>query len=178
MSNKNSNFPSNQVDNIEPSAVQEIVTSLRQLNAMGQCKTDTEVETRINQYFEFCERSSLRPGIESLCLSLHISRTTLYNWCNGDCSEVRQELALNAKSFIASFLEQASLTGKLNPATSCFLFKNWLNYKDNYSFEDSTDTTGHSRQLTASELPRLGDLDLPTRGVDLPILSNNNREEN
>jgi hypothetical protein len=92
-------------------------------------------------------------------------------------------LALNAKSFIASFLEQASLTGKLNPATSCFLFKNWLNYKDNYSFEDSTDNTNINRQISASELPILKvpdtDTDQPTTGdrYHLPILDSKKSED-
>lgn len=44
---------------------------------MGRPQTDEEVANRINDYFEFCERSSIRPGIESLCMALHISRTTL-----------------------------------------------------------------------------------------------------
>nr|WP_294660781.1 hypothetical protein [uncultured Blautia sp.] len=37
-------------------------------------------------------------------------------------------------------MEQAILRGKLNPASGIFLMKNWLNYKDSYSFEEVTET--------------------------------------
>ena len=139
-------FPQQELDEIEPSAVQHIVTSLKELHQMGRPKTDEELEERIDQYFSLCERSSIRPGIESLCLSLHITRQCLYNWCHGiQCSERRQQACESAKSFIASFIEQASLSGKLNPATAIFLQKNWLGYKDVYSFEEEAENHRDSR---------------------------------
>lgn len=130
------NYLQGQLEEVEPSKVQEIVTSLKQLHDMGQPRTDGEVEGRINQYFEFCEHSSLRPGVESLCLSLHITRQTLLNWANGQgCSEERQRLAQTARGFLAAYLEQVTMQGKLNPASSCFMFKNWFNYHDNVAVE-------------------------------------------
>ena len=60
------NYPQAKLDNIEPAAVQQIVSSLKELHDMGRPQTDEEVANRINDYFEFCERSSIRPGIESL----------------------------------------------------------------------------------------------------------------
>lgn len=72
------NYPQAGLDEIEPGAVQQIVTSLKELHDMGRPKTDAEVEERINLYFDFCQRSSIRPGVQALCLSLHISRTTLF----------------------------------------------------------------------------------------------------
>ena len=47
------NYLQGQLEEVEPSKVQEIVTSLKQLHDMGQPRTDGEVENRINQYFEF-----------------------------------------------------------------------------------------------------------------------------
>ena len=47
-------------------------TVRKKIKLKNEPKTDEEVEERINEYFSFCERSSIRPGIESLCLSLHI----------------------------------------------------------------------------------------------------------
>ena len=97
------NFPQAGLDDVNPAAIREMVASLRELHDMGRPMTDAETEERINAYFEFCERSSLRPGVESLCLSLHISRTTLFRWGNGeDCSKYKQELVQSAKAFIAS----------------------------------------------------------------------------
>lgn len=58
------NYPQSQIDEIEPTKVQEIVTSLKELHDMGQPKTDNEVESRINQYFQFCEHSSVTRTFE------------------------------------------------------------------------------------------------------------------
>lgn len=150
------NYPQSQIDEIEPTKVQEIVTSLKELHDMGQPKTDSEVESRINQYFQFCEHSSVRPGVESLCLSLHITRQTLLNWANGQgCSEERQKMAQTARGFLAAYLEQVTMQGRLNPASSCFMFKNWFNYRDNITVEPVQEP--QRRVLTAAELPRLGE---------------------
>lgn len=68
---------------------------------------DEEIKQRIDEYFSFCQQSSIRPGIESLCMALHISRTTLFNWNNGTgCSEMCQELIQSAKAFIGALLSK------------------------------------------------------------------------
>lgn len=173
-----SNFPQLALDTMEPNAVRQIVNSLQELHQMGKPETDFEVEDRINQYFRFCENSSVRPGIESLCLSLHITRTTLFNWANGiGCSDVRKELIQSAKAFIASFLEQATLQGKLNPASSCFLFKNWCNYKDTISLEEAVPQGDTNKALSASDLPKLGAFTGNTETL-LPRLGQVEQDEN
>jgi hypothetical protein len=150
-------FPQGQLEDIEPTKVQQITQNLNTLYSLGKPKTDTEVEDRTNLYFELCQNSSLRPGIESYCTALHISRTTLFRWAHGeDCSPFRQELILSAKSFIAAFLEQASMTGQLNPATSIFLMKNWLGYRDTVSIEQQTNLDHKNETLSVSALPKLG----------------------
>ena len=154
---KKNNFPQANLDGIEPEAVQQMVSSLRQLHALGRPKTDEETKERIDEYFAFCEKSSIRPGIESLCMALHISRTTLFRWNNGDdCSEYKQELIQSAKAFINVFLEQAMLSGKISPPSGIFLMKNWMSYKDTISIEESVPQDGHRKFLSDAELPRLG----------------------
>lgn len=152
------NYPQAGLDEIEPGTVQQIVTSLKELHDLGRPKTDDEVAKRIDDYFDFCQHSSIRPGIESLCMSLHISRTTLFRWNNGDdCSPYRQELIQLAKSFIGAFLEQAMLGGKISPPSGIFLMKNWLNYKDTVSFEENIPQEENNRKiLSAKDLPKLG----------------------
>ena len=166
------NYPQAGLDEIEPGSVQQIVTSLKELHDLGQPKTDEEVAKRIDDYFEFCQRSSIRPGIESLCMSLHISRTTLFRWNNGDnCSTYRQELIQSAKSFIGAFLEQAMLCGKISPPSGIFLLKNWLSYKDLLSIEESVPHDPYSKVLTAADLPQLGQI--PKKQTELlPQLKN------
>lgn len=154
------NFPQMELDKIEPKEVQKIVSSLKELHDLGRPKTDVETEERINQYFELCERTSIRPGIESLCMALHISRTTLFRWNAGeDCSEYKQELVQSAKSFISAFLEQTLLSGKISPPSGIFLAKNWLGYKDSISIEENAPMDDTRQALTAAELPKLGQAD-------------------
>ena len=137
MSNSKSNLPSSQVNDLEPDLVAETVKSLLELNHLGKPGTDTEVKNRVNQYFQFCQDTGTRPGIETLCLSLHISRTTLFNWSSGiGCSAERQEIIEKAKAFIAAFLEQIVLRGRISPPSGIFLMKAWLGYRDTISFED------------------------------------------
>ena len=156
------NYPQAGLDNLEPAVVQQIVTSLKDLHDMGRPKTDKEVEQRIDDFFSFCECSGIRPGIESLCMSLHISRTTLFRWANGiDCSDYRQEVVQSAKSFIAAFIEQCMLGGKISPPSGIFLMKNWLNYKDTVSFEEAEPMEEKKKVITADDLPWLGRKDLP-----------------
>ena len=151
------NYPQSNIDSMNPEKVQRIVNSLRELHDMGRPKTDQETERRIEDYFSLCEQSGLRPGVESLCLALHVSRTTLFRWCNGDdCSPYKQELIQSAKAFIAAFIEQALVSGQINPVSGIFLMKNWLNYKDKISIEEATPIDGHKHALTAAELPKLG----------------------
>lgn len=121
------NYPQGQIDDMEPSTVQELVTSLKQLHDRGKPETDEEIKQRIDEYFSFCQQSSIRPGIESLCMALHISRTTLFNWNNGTgCSEKCQELIQSAKAFIGAFIEQAMLGGKISLPSGIFLMKKTL----------------------------------------------------
>lgn len=160
---RKSNYPSTALNNVEPDVVSEVIGSLKQLHDMGRCQSDLEVSDRIDAYFRFCQQSGLRCGVESLCLSLSISRTTFWNWCSGiDCSQERQQICLSAKQFIASYLEQISLQGKLNPATSCFLFKNWLGYKDAAEPVQTTATP----ILTTDSLPTLS----TKASAELPII--------
>lgn len=147
--------PQTVIDDLSPETTKPIVRELRGLNAMGPCKTDEEVEGRINDYFEMCERTGLRPGIETLCFSLHISRTTLFNWIHGNgCTVRRQEIVQNAKGFISAFIEQVLLSGKISPPSGIFIMKNWLGYKDTVGIEETIPTTSNRVLLSVDDLPK------------------------
>lgn len=135
---KRNNYPQASLDEIPAEGVSELVASLRELFGAGKPKTDEEVAERIDKYFLFCQESSIRPGIESLCMALHIGRTTFFNWSKGDgCSRERQEIIQAAKSFISAYIEQVMLGGKISPPSGIFLMKNWLGYKDTVSIEEN-----------------------------------------
>ena len=42
------NYPQAGLDDMEPGAVQQLVTSLKELHDMGKPQTDAEVEERVN----------------------------------------------------------------------------------------------------------------------------------
>lgn len=147
------NYPQGQLEDIEPSTVQEIVASLKELHDRGKPQTDEEIKQRIDDYFSFCQYSSIRPGIESLCLALSIGRTCLFNWNNGvGCSPQCQEYVQSAKAFIAAFIEQAMLSGKISPPSGIFLAKNWLGYKDTLSIEENMPKEPEHPRIPADQL--------------------------
>ena len=73
-----------------------------------------------------------------------------------DSISERAEIIQGAKSIIDSFLEQAMLSGKVNPATGIFYCKNWLGYHDSISLEESLPMTRTQEALRAEDLPQLG----------------------
>ena len=144
MANSKSNYPTTALDNMNGQEfVGQTISCLMDLKKLGKPKDDAELEKRIDQYFQFCSDRNFRCGIETLCMSLSITRTTLFSWCRGQgCSERRQELALMAKQTIVGFIEAVTLAGKLNPASSCFMLKNWANYQDSVQIETTQKPVG------------------------------------
>lgn len=129
---RKSNFPTTDLSNLPKEWTGETIHSLMELYQQGRPRDDDEVDQRLNQFFELCDKSSIRPGIESLRLSLSVSRQTLLNWENGiNCSKRRQELIVKAKTFVVAFLEQSMLNNKIFPGSGIFFLKNWANYRDN-----------------------------------------------
>lgn len=168
MANKDSNFPSNQLNRLPKGTSSEIVSCLLELSGKGKPKSEQELTERITSYFEFCSEHDFRPGIESLSLALGTNRSTLWNWCRQEgCSVEWAEICRQAKQTVLVFLEQCNLSGKINPASAIFYLKNWGNYVDTLSLENVTDLPA-KRMLTAAELPKLGTL--PKGAAELPDL--------
>lgn len=156
------NTPQNALKTVPGEKVRVIVTDLLQLHEMGKPETDREVEARISQYFELCRETSIRPGVESLAAALHIDRTTLWRWEQGEgCSQRRTEAVQGAKGMISAFIEQAALQGQINPVTSIFLMKNWMRYQDNYSFEGSPQPLRFAPSMSPEEIAARIEQDIP-----------------
>ncbi|SEM67547.1 hypothetical protein SAMN04487770_1636 [Butyrivibrio sp. ob235] len=116
------------------------VGCLMELSKQGAPQDEKELRERINSYFQFCIDNDFRPGIESLSLSLGITRQTFWNWCNNNDRRYKyssewSQICRQAKQLIVSFIESASLSGKLNPASSIFMLKNWGGYSDQLQIE-------------------------------------------
>ena len=88
-------------------------------------------EERIGLYFQHCADNDRRPQVVGMCNWLGISRQTLNEWKNG---EVRRgthgDIIKKAMGFLEEMWAEAMLTNRLNPATGCFIAKNWYNYSD------------------------------------------------
>lgn len=142
--------------------ISEMISSLRQLHDLGECRTDQELRQRVDWYFDFCERSAIRPGIETMCMALHISRMTLLRWARGEnCSPERQEIAASAKQFCIAYVEAATFSGRLNPASSCFVLKNWAGYKDQITIEESAQPLRLAPTMTPEEIAARIAADIP-----------------
>lgn len=116
--------PQGQLTEMNPAKVKAIIHSLRELYDMGRPESNSELKERIDMFFEFCEESSIRPGVQALCTALHISRTTLFRWSNGeDCDQERQEIIVMAKSFLDSFFGASDTFRASKPASRDFLAK-------------------------------------------------------
>ena len=125
------NYPTAQIDSIEPDKKREIVNDLLNLHSMGKPETDADVKERIEKYFEYCKISGLRPCVESMAIALGVSRQTLWRWRTGvNCSRERQEMISNALTTIAAYITQAMLQGQVNVVCGIFLLKNWFSYLD------------------------------------------------
>lgn len=154
------NYPQAGLNDLPAGTIQKTVSSLMELRERGKPKDNKELKQRIDEYFNFCKNSSIRPGVETLALALGISRVTLFQWGRGvNCDAERTEIIEAARALINGFIEQCILSGKINPASGIFLMKNWMGYRDVLSLEESIPNTRTERVLTAAELPRLYEID-------------------
>ena len=113
--------------------MQGVTDTLISLYRKGRPFTDAEVRERVEEYFDACRFGGLRPAMESLCMSLHISRETMRNWKNGvGCSKERQQIIQDARQLVLAESEQMAFQGALHPGVYAFYMKNCGDgYKDN-----------------------------------------------
>lgn len=90
-----------------------------------------QVEQRIGDYFQHCAECDRRPQVVGLCNWLGITRQTLNTWLNGECrSATHTDIIKKAYAFLEEMWAEAMLTNRLNPASGCFIGKNWYQYAD------------------------------------------------
>jgi|GEM_PF-448147 len=155
MANRSSNFPTNQLNTLESGISADTINKLTLLRMSTKPETDAEFDERVTQYLNICAENDIRVGIETLCLHMGITRTTLFNWCRGDgCSQHRAESARMAKQIVISFLEQLNLLGRLNPASAIFYLKNWASYSDSIDIDASNENERINQPKTIEQILR------------------------
>lgn len=156
MANHKSNYPTAQLDDIDPEFIGVTVTSLMELSNRGTPQNDAELAQRIDDYFRFCADRKLRPGVESLALALDIDRSCLWRWCGNDAKTKSDEwirLCRQAKQMIVAFTEAAMLSGKVSPPVGIFALKNIAGWRDTISFDDATPAAEEANITRVSDLP-------------------------
>lgn len=91
----------------------------------------SQVENRINQYFDFCEQNDRKPNMIGMANWLGVDRATVNSWKTG---EYRAESHLPVIKKAVDILEELwvdyMMNGKVNPGSGIFIGKNLFQYKD------------------------------------------------
>ena len=107
--------------------------TLHEVKIMKQPKIDlnerSQIEKRIEWYFNECITDDIKPGVAGLCLALGISRQAWQSW---GCGKYRDytDIVEKSRQVMEAILEQYMLQGKVNPVTGMFLMKNNFHYVD------------------------------------------------
>ncbi len=171
---KNNSYP-DQIKNElaqEPDFCRDTLISLNALKdiaaKMGRPRTAAELKERISEYFTFCKNNSMKPGIESLCLSLNIDRRRFWEWCNGSKGAEVQEICIRARQTLTAFLETSMYNNKINAPAAIFALKNIAKWTDAVQIETSAE---NGKIETAAALPIFDDnYKIKETVGELPIL--------
>ena len=94
-------------------------------------KTNVDIENRIDEYFEECIASKIRPTVECLALAIGVSRMSLWNWkCGVKCDAERQRIVLSAYDAIATFDADMAINNQMNPVMYIYRSKNFYDMHD------------------------------------------------
>ena len=152
------NLPTERQPEVQPGELSLMVSDFDELRRQTYPKSDEEVETRIQWFFDWCVRHDRRPGIELLALALSTTRQNLWLWeQRGD----RKGRAITqAKQLILTCYEQWGSCGKINPVTQIFMMKNIGGYKDQTEIVAIPGQAMEAR-LTPEEIAKKIEADIP-----------------
>lgn len=130
-------------------------------------KDPEQVEKRITEYFQWCADHDTRPHLEELALALGVVRQTLWKWRKQGGK--RGELIDRAVQLLASLHEAWGLSGKLNPATFCFVMKNHFLWQDTINIEAATTTNTPQPEMTTEQIRAAIEENIPIDTDDVEI---------
>lgn len=130
---KKRSFP-NDIDahsSARPEEIAETVNHALNLFRAKPCKTDDEVEKRIEDYFIDCYDKQRLPTVEGLALALGTFRQHLWEWENkGTKGDRRRDIVKRAKATIAEIDAQLVASGKIPQIVYIFRAKNYYGMQD------------------------------------------------
>lgn len=124
--------------------------------------SDEAVEERIAKYWVFCAENDCRPAVSGLALALGIDRRTLQDWKTqrSRAKSNRSDIIKKAYANLEYMWETYMQTGRINPASGCFLGKNNFGYHDDTKIMVETATSPEAAQ-TPEEIARQIEQDIP-----------------
>lgn len=95
-------------------------------------KTDEEIASRIEFYFNDCYKNQLKPTFEGCALAIGITTQTFYNWAEKESKSEfdRFECAKRVRQLLADFDASLLINGKMIPVAYIFRSKNLYGMKD------------------------------------------------
>jgi hypothetical protein len=91
----------------------------------------SQVENRINQYFDFCEQNDRKPNMIGMANWLGVDRATVNSWKTGEYrSESHLPVIKKAVDILEELWVDYMMNGKVNPGSGIFIGKNLFQYKD------------------------------------------------
>ena len=116
---------------VEPNSTADILMKMKILYDQPRAKTDEEIAERLQWYFfEYCPMYQMKPTIDGCCLALGIHRDTMNNWEHGESGSYKLDVAKKCKYLVKTFMETATMEGKLNPIVWMFYGKNYFGMSD------------------------------------------------
>ena len=155
MSNKHSNFPQVQapaVSNEELSTMVKNIAELRKLPEINT-KNPDEINERIDQFFEYCEKSGLRPTVSLLAAAIGVRRETLWRWEQEE--NARGKAIERAKGLLEALTEEWLSAGKISPPSGIFILKNHFGWKDSIELSAAKTTSIDSLPSTEEVIKKL-----------------------
>lgn len=127
---KNGQMPPS-VYEIEPNSTADILSKLRILYDQKRVQNDEEIAQRLDWYFfDYCFENQMKPTIDGCVMALGISREAFNNWEHGESGSYKLDMAKKAKYLVKTFMEAATMEGKLNPIIWMFYGKNYFGMVD------------------------------------------------
>lgn len=110
--------------------ISQIIRESFQIFKLPAVKSDEECAERLNWYFELCCKNGQIPTVEDMCLSLGVTRNTVWAWENGRLGAARGDMIKKAKEILAGIDAKLVSQGKIPQVTYIFRAKNFFGMKD------------------------------------------------
>ena len=122
------------VPDVKEGEISEIVGNVVKWFGRSAIKTDEEFLRRTEDFFQVCQDNDELPTIEKLCVSLGITRETLWNWGKGTMGAYRQQIVAQIKETMAAIDAELVSRNKIPQVVYIFRSKNFYNMRDEQQY--------------------------------------------